>query len=418
MGTIPYPDLSGERSIKSSDEKCTSTTSEGSDLGSFSDRFPHHLSTLSRTPSKPTPGKKSGRVGNNGEWPFERQELMRSMVSGEVSMTSPAIEASFLDWMESEDYNVFENKETGERTHAQVCKRGNVVYAARKTAKKNELKNAMEGKEFDIPAKGFKNRRWTKALLLTTNFDRKQYSMESSWYLLRSKPIEGCDDECNVINKLRSGLQRVFGDHVKLVAKEAQESGYPAPHIIILLEKPVLVELHNGKNGKSWRLCDPEILRRIGKDPQMRRLAFKDHRKAIRLNPLWKYGFIDIEGIVKGDKIKNRTDAMSYPFKYLVKCLTSDSSSEIEDLCTIKDAKDSTLKTALYTHHGNKCFNTRDITFGKGFKEKLELLPKVGEKDHIWKRIRTIPGYIHEDIMEHNEKLAIREFKSLMESPP
>lgn len=39
MGTIPYPDLSGERSIKSSDEKCTSTTSEGSDLGSFSDCY-------------------------------------------------------------------------------------------------------------------------------------------------------------------------------------------------------------------------------------------------------------------------------------------------------------------------------------------------------------------------------------------
>lgn len=55
----------------------------------------------------------------------------------------------------------------------------------------------------------------------------------------------------------------------------------------------------------------------------------------------------------------------------------------------------------MFTHLGNKCFRTRDVTLGKGFKERIGLLPKIVTKvKSQWVRIRTIPDYIHEYWLE------------------
>ena len=47
---------------------------------------------------------------------------------------------------------------------------------------------------------------------------------------------------------------------------------------------------------------------------------------------IWKYGFIDVQGVVKGCRFKNRKDAVSYAYKYLTKSLTDDHCRELEDL--------------------------------------------------------------------------------------
>ncbi len=332
------------------------------------------------------------RTDAGGDWPFEPGDLIRQLLDGELSLYDSHLQALLLDWIEAEDHNVFLNQETGVFTYALSAKRGNKVYATRKSKKRNEIEAALDGKEFDVPVKGFRNRRYTRLLLTTVNFDREQYTAEEAWAALRSTPTEGADYEYNVMNNLNANISKIFGKHGTLTAKEAQSSGYPAPHCIYVLDKPVMVEEHRGKGGNvSWRICDPRILDRIGKGPLMRWLCRTDHRKAIRMNPIWKHGFIDFEGIVKGDGSKSGRDTVSYAFKYLVKCLTEDGKSSIKDLPDISSVKDKGLRTMLFTHLGNKCFRTRDVSFGKGFKDRIGLLPEPkSEEKSPWKLVKTI----------------------------
>lgn len=104
------------------------------------------------------------RTSESGCWPFETEELVRQLVRGERSLDDPLPQAILLDWIESEDYNKFRNLETGEVIYAQSAKRGNVVYATRKIKKRDAMKNAIEGKIFDYPVKGFRNRRMTRVV--------------------------------------------------------------------------------------------------------------------------------------------------------------------------------------------------------------------------------------------------------------
>ena len=140
-----------------------------------------------------------------------------------------------------------------------------------------------------------------------------------------------------------------------------------------------------------------------------RKLAFKDPKKLIRINPLWKHGFIDIQGIVKGSRFKHKKDAISYPFKYLTKCLTEESSSSIESLESINEVKDKGLRTALFTHFGNKCFRTRDISYGKGFRDRIGMLPSIPKKSNEWKRLRSVPGGVIELHKKIVERKAVKE---------
>ena len=356
------------------------------------------------------------RTDSGGAWNHEPNELIKDLVTNQQSMDDTRIQAELLDWIESEDRNKFLNLTTGETIYALLAKRGNKVYATRKTKKRDQIKTALDGKEFDIPVDGFRNRRWTRLLLTTTNFDRAQYTMEEAWAALRSTPSEGAEYTYNVMNKLNANISKIFGKHGTLTAKEAQSSGYPAPHCIYILDEPVMVEKHVGKGGKvTWRLCDPRILNRIGKGPLMRKLSRTDHRRAIQMNPIWKHGFIDFEGIVRGEGSKSGRDTVAYAFKYLVKCLTEDGYSKIADLPDIKSAKNSGVRTMLYTHLGNKCFRTRDISFGKGFKDRLGIFPEEkSSEETIWKRIRTITDSEYNFIQAYDETLAVERFKQTM----
>ena len=327
---------------------------------------------------------------------------MKDLISGRTSLKDPDLQSNLLDWMSCKEYNHFRNKESGEDHYALSSKRGNRVYAAKKNDQRKALQKALDGKEFDFPVKHSRTRRMTRMLFVTVNFDREQFTMEEAWASLRSTGIDGFGYRYGVINSLEANLRSIFGPHGKLVAKEAQEGGYPAPHMILVLDSPVEVELVGRGSDASWRLRDERILRRIGKDPALRSLSFRDYRSAIRLNPIWKHGFIDFEGIVKGDVFRHKKDAISYPFKYLVKSLTDDSSMSIEDLVCIDDTDSKALKTALYTHLCNKCFRMRDISFGAGFKKRIEYIQSEKPETSSWVRIRTLLESEYLDRMYHD----------------
>jgi hypothetical protein len=74
--------------------------------------------------------------------------------------------------------------------------------------------------------------------------------MEEAWASLRSTPIEGSKTPHSVLNKLNANITKIFGKHGTLIAKEAQSNGYPAPHMIVVLDRPVMVQRHVGMDGK------------------------------------------------------------------------------------------------------------------------------------------------------------------------
>ncbi len=98
------------------------------------------------------------RTSESGCWPFDPDELIIQLIRGERSLNDLLLQAILLDWIESEDYNKFANPQTGGIVYAQSAKRGNVVYATRKTKKRDLMKDALEGKVFDHPVRGFRNR--------------------------------------------------------------------------------------------------------------------------------------------------------------------------------------------------------------------------------------------------------------------
>lgn len=309
------------------------------------------------------------------------------------------------------DYNHFKNLETGEDVYALQSKRGNVVHAARKSKQRDQICEALDGQEFDYPMKGFKNRRMTRLLFLTFSFDQTKYSMEEAWAMLRASPIEGFDYRYGELNKLNARLSKIFGKHAKLTVKEAQQNGYPAPHMLLLLEQPVMVQLHEHNGITTWRICDPKILRKLGKDTATRKMAYNDPMKAIQINPVWKNGFMDVQGIVKGYKVKRRKNVATYIFKYLTKCLTGEG-LDVKDIGPFYNIEDKGLRTTMYTHLGNKCFRTRDIVYGKHFKDRIGMrCESTPEGPSIWKRIRIIPDFIYEIRRKAAEKERIAEFK-------
>ena len=57
----------------------------------------------------------------------------------------------------------------------------------------------------------------------------------------------------------------------------------------------------------------------------------------------------------------------------------------------VNSVKDKGMRTMLFTHMGNKCFRTRYVSFGKGFKDRIGLLPEPMTKEASpWKRVKTI----------------------------
>ena len=336
-------------------------------------------------------------------------------MDGKITLLDDNLQRIALDWQESEDYNEFINLETGERIHALSSKRGNVPFCAKKSEQRDALSKALEEGKFDWPVPGTRRDRMTRLLFVTLTYDHENNTRERSWASTRSTPIPGSDAKTGEINKFESNMSDIFGNLCKLVCKESTSDGWPAPHLIFLLETPIRIREYRGKDeSTTWRIVDRRILRRIGKDPSMRSLSISNPREAISENPIWKNGFFDIQGIVKGTGHGRYKNEITYLFKYLTKCVSGETSNVINELDTINEAPEK-VRTMLFTYLANKCFRTRDISFGKVFKERIGLVPaeKKKESTTVWKRIRTISGSEHRAIMENRQKKAIEKFREL-----
>lgn len=162
--------------------------------------------------------------------------------------------------MEKQQRAEFYNNDNHEFYYAPVAKRGNWCYALKKAKVRDEISEAMSKIVFDEPVPGFRNLRRTRLLFVTLTFDHKRFTAEEAWAALKSTRPEGMTNLYNVINGFDANISKILGTHGKLVSKEAQASGYPAPHLLIVLDEPVIVRRKKiGGDLVRWYIDDPGI---------------------------------------------------------------------------------------------------------------------------------------------------------------
>ena len=138
-----------------------------------------------------------------------------------------------------------------------MAKRGNLQYAIKKRKVRDEISEAIDEAIIDKPVPGHRSLRYTNMVFVTLTFDPRKFTSEQAWAALKSTRPEGATNEYNVINRFDANISKILGTHGKLVSKEAQANGYPAPHILIVLDRPVVVRRKKIKgNIVKWYLDD------------------------------------------------------------------------------------------------------------------------------------------------------------------
>ena len=346
-----------------------------------------------------------------GEWNYG-SELLSDLVLGKMSLLDVKLQRNFLDWAMTDTLNVFRNREDGTIVMAQSAKRGNRAYAQKNSQKLDTLLGQFDELVFDKPVPGFRdNYRYTRVLFFTLTYSNVRYTSDEAWASLRSSLPDDVNFECAYLNNFGANISSIFGTNGKLTCKESNGSGYPAPHVLVILDRFVLVKRHIGKDGSvTWRIADDYLLRRVGKDRDSRRLSMYDVESAVQRNPIWTHGEMDIQGVVKGSKFGLFSNVITYIWKYMIKSADLSKYPEINDLNSISECKDESLRTMLYTHYNCKLYNLRTIVVGKAFKTRLNALPTEQPKeDSKWERIVSIPQWYGEIIQpavdRYNDKI-------------
>ncbi|MHC1680197.1 MAG: hypothetical protein AB9860_02975 [Methanomassiliicoccales archaeon] len=259
----------------------------------------------------------------------------------------------------------FNNETTNESFETISPKRGNKQFAIKKWKKVREINKGMSGLQFDFNIPNTRGLKKKCHLFLVTLTFKQSITREEAWHKISSHGGE--------LNRFRANLTKIFGSKATITIKEAQSNGYPAPHILILLDKPVEAIRHYGKRGISWRISSRRIID--------------------RMKSIWDWGFLDVEAVVFQDNCKYRgyRSPISYLTKYLTKSLDL---SEHPDLLNAKGLDDipKNLHTPVFTHVWNKILRSRDFYVSKDFKDRLNwncfsIEESADEKHSPWKLI-------------------------------
>jgi hypothetical protein len=122
--------------------------------------------------------------------------------------------------------------------------------------------------------------------LITLTHDTKRYSHEEAWGQLSRR-----------LTVFKNHIRRVTGASLRsITVKEGTESGYPAPHMLLVIDRPIQLYAHKGKKGgTTWRLQNRALLNAIKEG--------------------WQGGYVDVQALVSEDT----RSPVSYVSKYLVK---------------------------------------------------------------------------------------------------
>ena len=269
----------------------------------------------------------------------------------------PELLDGYREWVGVEEFSVIKNVETNEYLPCAVSKLGNVKYAIGKRAQLQPVIDAFDDMVLDLPIPGGRDKRHRMgyALLITLTYDHKLYT-----------PVEAYRRCGQDINRFKARFTKLIDSpYVSMAVKEGTKSGYPAPHLIFIVCRPLPVFLHKDR----WRVQD--------------KLLYKAIHEAWFDASGGSYN-CDIEAIV-GNRVrgtgKRQRGAMSYVLKYIMKSSDPDSQDfESQDLADI-------------THAMMKFTGCRDI-IGKKFLAMLGLVDDSSlpldliEKKNELKRLR------------------------------
>ena len=299
-------------------------------------------------------------------------------------LSDPAFEeilqSVFLEKVHDLKYSIIKNEKTGEYFFPMVPFRGNPAHSKKKYKRIDPIIEAYGNKEFSKPLKGSRSteRCWANAILITFTHARS-YSKEE--YTKQGFPIKkktayaAWQSTTEDVNQFKVELSRVIEkehkrlgldsgkvNYVSCLVKEGTKDGYPAPHLVVIFDKPVLAHRY----GKKWLL---------GGSPNNRSLV--DSIQAI-----WERiagSHCKINAIVT-------TGGFSYVFKYIMKSI---------DL-KVQDPKNMTKeqRTCLNTHMYQSLHNQHDI-IGKKFLEKLEYEKEENLLDITSNELKQITRKLH-----------------------
>lgn len=265
----------------------------------------------------------------------------------ELGLEPPSLEdriRAFEKDLDTKEYVTLVNTKSGEKMAVPQSKRGNCQYARAKLAQLKPVISAFEDMVLDR-SQCVSSRDITRdayALFITFTHDHKSVSMDDSWTNFTS-----------TVNRFKANMRKSLGSYVSFVVKEGTMSGWSAPHMIMILEQPIIARNIRG----SWRADRT----RDGKD--LYRL-FHDAWYAASSSPN-----IDVRAIVDGKvSVKDPKSGKVFeasPIRYILKYVTK--AADIEGVRTPEGER-----IAKITHAQMKYFGLRDI-IGNSFLTLLGL---------------------------------------------
>lgn len=288
-------------------------------------------------------------------WIYDNPQLRKDCRSGAYRVDSHRLYHHFENWVEDASITYIRNMQTGEKVRKLAPKRGNKAYAANYKKRMNALTEAIANCQLDEPfgstGKYFK----TKAILVTFTYKQADISLQAAWANVSSDLAKW-----KIQAKRKLGIKSI----ATLAIKEGTQSGYPAPHMLILLSSPVIVHRHESAKGHgiTWRLHSLPILD--------------------SLKNSWHRGFIDVQGIIN-KKVSNGNSKVSivrYLFKYLTKAIDTEPSEEPNN-----SIREKYRNIGIKTFAWQKLFMLRPLHISKAFKDTVRLDTPMRQSQHgIW----------------------------------
>lgn len=258
---------------------------------------------------------------------------------------------SFKAWMSQDAVMRFVDIANGNTIRKQVPRRGNTAYANKMRVRFKEVQEGMSEKEWDFEVQGARGLKRTALIfMITLTYDQKLCSKQKAWSNISTELSRGKRRIAHLLQ--RKHLAKSIRS---ITVKEGNKAGYPAPHMLLIVDNPILVQRHRGKNGFSWRLQSKELKDAIAK--------------------CWTQGFVDVQPVISNHVGRGRKgEAIPYLAKYLEKSLDPTSSVVA-------------LKQFAY----QKLFSLRPVHISRSFKQVIGRLDNYTQMN----RARECSGEPH-----------------------
>jgi len=268
-------------------------------------------------------------------WRYDDKKLHDAIVSGCYVVDEDELLESFFNWHEQESVTVFRNM-FGDEICYQAPRRGNYSYSSKKKKTRDFLEDGIDKLQLWWPVGGRSNLFYTHMLFITLTFPRLdgQYNKQLAWQFLTKE-----------IAKFRYKLGRFLGSSIaSFTVKEGCEDGYPAPHVLIMFDRPLYVYRHvNYKGEVTYRLKNNSLRKHIQR--------------------FWNHGYSDIQGVADGFR------PIEYALKYMTKGISSDLMRRYRDygIGGLTEEDMTFVKTIAY----QKLFNLRPMHVSAQLKARL-----------------------------------------------